>query len=70
MSMPSSEPSPGTSSSRRGSSTTMTMLTPSGCDNNSKVSEEEGLGMPKYHQIKWQFSLADVFKSSFVLLGI
>jgi len=48
MSMPFSEPSSGTSSSRRGSSTTMTMLAPFGCDKNSKVSEEEGLGMPKY----------------------
>ena len=48
ISMPFSEPSPGTSSSRRGSSTTMTMLGPSGCDKNIKVSEEEGLGMPKY----------------------
>jgi hypothetical protein len=41
MSMPLSEPSAGASSSRRGSSTTMTMLIPSGSDKNSKVSDEE-----------------------------
>jgi hypothetical protein len=49
MSMPFTEPSPGASSSRRGSSSTMTMLAPSGSDKNGKVSEEESvLGMPKY----------------------
>lgn len=49
ISMPFTEPIPGASSSRRGSSSTMTMLEPSGTDKNGKVSKGEAfVGMPKY----------------------
>lgn len=49
ISVPVSEPSPGTSWSRRASSSTMTVLAPSDFDQKNKVSAEKlGRGIPKF----------------------